>query len=140
LTEGTTAGPATGGTSAPGTGRGTIDAAKAVDLAASFNAAAEPRRPAATARPDQSGQHLSTTAAHRANASDLAGSLVRYVVGGLCVLIVLLVVLLLVMRSRRERSSGFRGATAEAAPGRTRPRGQHEQRLPQPVSGPVTKP
>ena len=95
-------------------------------------------RPAATARPSQPGQRLSTTAAHRANASDLAGSLVRYVVAGLCVLIVLLVALLLVMRSRRERSSGFRGATAEAAPGRTRPRGQHEQRLPQPVSGPVT--
>ena len=140
LTGGTTAGSATGRTSAPGTGRGTIDAAKAVGLAASINAAAEPPRPAPTARPSQSGQRLSTTAAHRANASDLAGSLVRYVVAGLCVLIVLLVALLLVMRSRRERSSGFRRATAEAAPGRTRPRGQHEQRLPQPVSGPVTEP
>jgi hypothetical protein len=144
LTEGTTAGPATGftagGTSAPGTGRGTIDAAKAVSLAASINAAAEPRRPAATPRPSQSGHRLSTTAAHRANASDLAGSLVRYVVGGLCVLIVLLVALLLVMRSRRERALV---AAAEAAPGRTRtrsPRGQHEQRMPQPVSGPVTGP
>jgi hypothetical protein len=135
LTDGTTAGR----TSAPGTGRGTIDAAKAVGLAASINAAAEPRRPAATARPSQSGQRLSTTAAHRANASDLAGSLVRYVVAGLCVLIVLLVALLLVMRSRRERASGFRGAAAEA-PGRIRPRGQHEQRMPQPVSGPVTGP
>ena len=141
LTGGTTADPttgsATGGTSAPGTGRGTIDAAKAVSLAASVNAAAEPRLPAATARPSQSGQRLSTTAAHRANASDLAGSLVRYVVGGLCVLIVLLVALLLVMRSRRERTLV---AAAEAAPGRTRARGQHEQRMPQPVSGPVTGP
>src|SRR5205823_13038549 len=128
-----------GRTSAPGTGRGPIDAAKAVGLAASINAAAEPPRPAPTARPSQSGQRLSTTAAHGANASDLAGSLVRYVVAGLCVLIVLLVALLLVMRSRRERSSGFRSATAEAVPGRTRtrsPRGQHEHRLPQPVSGP----
>jgi hypothetical protein len=139
LTGGTTAGR----TSAPGTGRGTIDAAKAVGLAASINAAAEPRPPAATARPSQSGQsgqRLSTTAAHRANASDLAGSLVRYVVAGLCVLIVLLVALLLVMRSRRERASPSRGTAAEA-PGRnpgTRPRGQHEQRMPQPVSGPVT--
>ena len=136
LTGGTTA----GSTGAPGTGRGTIDAAKAVGLAASINAAAEPPRPAPSARPSQSEQRPSTTAAHRANASDLAGSLVRYVVAGLCVLIVLLVALLLVMRSRRERSSRFRGATAEAAPGRTRPRGQHEQRLPQPVSGPVTEP
>ena len=61
-------------------------------------------------------------------------------VGGLCVLIVLLVALLLVMRSRRERALV---AAAEAAPGRTRarsPRGQHEQRMPQPVSGPVTAP
>ena len=140
LTRGTTAGSTTGGASAPGTGRGTIDAAKAVSLAASINAAAEPRRPAATARPRQSGQRLSTTSAHRANASDLAGSLVRYVVGGLCVLIVLLVALLLVMRSRRERALV---AATEAAPGRTRtrsPRGQHEQRMPQPVSGPVTGP
>ena len=136
LTGGTTAGR----TGAPGTGRGTIDAAKAVDLAASINVAAEPPRPAPSARPSQSGQRLSTTAAHRANASDLAGSLVRYVVAGLCVLIVLIVALLLVMRSRRERSSGFRVATAEAAPGRTRPRGQHEQRMPQPVSGSVTGP
>src|SRR6185437_8875698 len=139
LTGGTTA----GSTGAPGTGRGTIDAAKAVGLAASINAASEPPRPAPSARPSQSGQRLSTTAAHRANASDLAGSLVRYVVAGLCVLIVLLVALLLIMRSRRERSSGFKGATAEAAPGRNRdarPRGQHEQRLPQPASGPVTEP
>jgi hypothetical protein len=137
LTGGTIAGSAAGRTSAAGTGRGTIDAAKAVGLAASINAAAEPPRPAPTAQPSQSGQRLSTTAAHRANASDLAGSLVRYVVAGLCVLIVLLVALLLVMRSRRERS---RLATAESAPGRTRtrsPHGQHEQRVPQPVSGPV---
>ena len=56
-------------------------------------------------------------------------------VGGLCVLIVLLVALLLVMRSRRERTLV---AAAEAAPGRTRARGQHEQRMPQPLSGPVT--
>jgi subtilase family protein len=142
LTGGTIADPAAGRTSAAGTGRGTIDAAKAVGLAASINAAAEPPRPAPTARPSQSGQRLSTTAAHRANASDLAGSLVRYVVAGLCVLIVLLVALLLVMRSRRERSSGFRLGTAETAPGRTRtrsPRGQHEQRMPQPASGPVTR-
>jgi hypothetical protein len=139
LTGGTTAASITGRTSAPGAGRGIIDAARAVSLAASISAAAEPRPPAATARPHQP-ERLSTTAAHRANASQLAGSLVRYVVAGLCVLIVLLVALLLVMRSRRERSSGFRNAAAEAAPGRARPRGprgQHEQRRPEPVSGPV---
>jgi hypothetical protein len=126
-------------TSAPGAGRGIIDAAQAVSLASSISAAAEPSQPAATASPHQPAR-LSTTAAHRANAGDLAGSLVRYVVAGLCVLIVLLVGLLLVMRSRRERASGFWGAAAEAAPGRARPRGQHEQRRPEPVPGPVILP
>jgi hypothetical protein len=144
LTGGTTAGSATGRTSAPGTGRGTIDAAKALGVAASINAAAEPPSPSPspspTARPSQSEQPLSTTAAHRPDASDLAGSLVRYVVAGLCVLIVLLVALLLIMRSRRERA---RIAAAEEAPGRSRtrsPRGQHEQRMPQPLPGPVGAP
>ena len=126
-------------TSAPGAGRGIIDAAQAVSLASSISVAAEPSQPAATASPHQPAR-LSTTAAHRANAGDLAGSLVRYVVAGLCVLIVLLVGLLLVMRSRRERASGFRGAAAEAAPGRARPRGQHEQRRPELVPGPVILP
>jgi hypothetical protein len=133
LTRGTITGPAAGRT--PGAGHGIIDAAKAVGLAASINAAAEPSQPAATARPSQPGR-LSTTAAHRANAGDLAGSLVRYVVAGLCVLIVLLVSLLLLMRTRRERA---RIAAAEAAPSRTRPRGQHEQRKPEPVPGPVIR-
>ena len=132
LARGTTAAK----TSAPGAGRGIIDAAQAVSLAASINAAAEPSPPAVTASPNQP-ERLSTTAARRANASDLAGSLVRYVVAGLCLLIVLLVALLLVMRSRRERASGVQAAAAEAAPGRTRPRGQHEQRKPESVSGPV---
>src|SRR4029077_3794411 len=117
-------------------GRGIVDAAQAVSLAASISSAAQPTPSPVTASP-RSSERLSTTAAHQANASDLAGSLVRYVVAGLCVLIVLLVALLLVMRSRRERS---RVATAEAAHGRTRPPRQHEQRMPQPVSGPVTGP
>jgi hypothetical protein len=136
LTQGTATGPTTGRTGAPGAGRGIIDAARAVNLAASVNAAAEPSPPAATARPHKP-ERLSTTAAHRANAGDVAGSLVRYVVAGLCVLIVLLVALLLVMRARRERASGSRAAAEEAAAGRIRPRGQHEQRRPEPVPGPV---
>jgi hypothetical protein len=134
LTGGTTAAK----TSAPGAGHGIIDAAQAVGMAASINAAAEPT-PSPIAASPRSSQRLSTTAAHQANASDLAGSLVRYVVAGLCVLIVLLVALLLVMRSRRERASGFQAA-AEAGSGRNpdgRPRGQHEQRKPEPVTGPV---
>jgi hypothetical protein len=105
-------------------------------VATSISAAMEPSPPAATARPSQP-ERPSTTAAHRANASDLAGSLVRYVVAGLCVLIVLLVALLLLMRSRREHA---RGAAAEQGPGRGRPRGQHEQRRPEPAPGPVIGP
>ena len=123
-------------TAAPGAGHGIIDAARAVGLATSISVAAEPASPAATPSPSQP-ERLSTTAAHGASASNLAGSLVRYVVAGLCVLIVLLVGLLLVMRRRRERS---RAAAADAGPGRARPRGQHEQRRPELVPGPVTGP
>ena len=138
LTGGTTAAR----TATPGTGRGIVDAARAVGLAASIARASQPsqpsqpRKPAATARPHKP-QRLSTTAAHRASASALAGSLVRYVVAGLCVLIVLLVVLLLVVRSRRARA---RAAAAESGSARTRsrgPRGQHEQRRPEPGSVPA---
>ncbi len=62
----------------------------------------------------------------------------RYVVAGLCGLIVLLVVLLLVMRSRRERA---RIAAAEPGSPRPRPRsrapqGQHQQRRPDLGPGP----
>ena len=132
LTGGTTA----AGTTAPGAGHGIIDATRAVGLATSFSVAAEPTPPAVTATPSPP-ERPSTTAAHRASASDLAGSLVRYVVAGLCVLIVLLVGLLLVMRRRRERT---RVAAAEPGQGRPRPRGQHEQRRPEPVAEPVTGP
>ena len=101
---------------------------------------ASPRSPAsrpAPARPHKP-ERLSTTAAHGASASNLAGSLVRYVVAGLCVLIVLLVGLLLVMRSRRERA---RAAAARGRAGpRARARGQHEQRRPELVPGPDRSP
>ena len=132
----------TGGTTSarsavPGAGHGIIDAARAVGLATSISAAAEPARPAATPTPTPTPsqpERLSTTVAHQPNASDMAGSLVRYVVAGLCVLIVLLVGLLLMMRRRRERA---RPAAAEPGPGRPRPHGQHEQRRPEPVPGPA---
>ena len=128
-----TGGTTTGRAGAPGAGHGIVDAARAVGLAASLTLASQPRTPAAPARPNQPGQP-STTVAHRAGASTLAGSLVRYVVAGLAVLIVLLVVLLLVVRSRREPA---RAAAAETGSVRARPRGQHEQRRQEPGSGPV---
>ena len=133
-----TGGTTSARTTVPGAGHGIIDAARAVGLATSISAAAEPAHPAATPTPTPSQpERLSTTVAHGASASDLAGSLVRYVVAGLCVLIVLLVGLLLVMRRRRERP---RAAAPEPGPGRARPRGQHEQRRPEPVPGPATGP
>ena len=134
LTGGTTAGR-TGGA---GAGHGIADAARAVNLAAAMNAASQPSPPARptarpTARPHQPGRLPATTAAHRASASALAGSLVRYVVAGLGVLIALLVVLILLVRSRRERA---RAAAAEAGSGRARPRGLHQHRRPEPGAGP----
>jgi len=126
----------TGGTitdrvNAPGAGHGIVDAARAVDLAATLSTAGQPARPAA--RPGKPARPPAT-AAHQAGASTLAGSLVRYVVVGLCLLIALLVVLLLVMRSRRERAAA---AAAEPGPARPRPRGLHEQRKPEPGPGQV---
>ena len=113
-----TGGTTSARTAVPGAGHGIIDAARAIGLATSISAPAEPTQPTPTARPSQP-ERLSTTVAHGASASDLAGLLVRYVVAGLCVLIVLLVGLLLVMRRRRERP---RAAAAEPGPGRARPR------------------
>ena len=124
-----TGGTTTDGAGAPGTGHGTVDAARAVEEAAAITSAARPRRPASpSGRPHKPGRLPTTTAADRTSASTLAGSLVRYVVAGLCGLIVLLVVLTLLMRSRRERA---RTAAAEAGSPRVRSRGLHEQRRPE---------
>jgi len=129
VTQALTGGTTTDRAGAPGVGHGTVDAARAVEEAAAITSAGQPSQPASpSARPHEPARP-STTAAHRASASALAGSLVRYVVAGLGVLIVLLVVLILVMRSRRER---VRAAAAEAGSARARPRGLHEQRKPEP--------
>ena len=107
LTGGTTT---TGRVGVPGAGHGTVDAVRAIGEATAITTVGQHSQPARpTARPHKL-VRVSTTVAHRASASALAGSLVRYVVAGLCGLIVLLVVLTLVMRSRRERA---RAAPAE---------------------------
>jgi hypothetical protein len=125
-------------TAGPGAGHGIIDATRAIGLATSFSVAAEPTQPAATPTPTpQQSERPSATAAHQASPGDLAGSLVRYVVAGLCGLIVLLVGLLLVMRRRPKRAGP---AAPEPGPGRARPRGQHEHRRGQPVPGPAPDP
>jgi len=122
-------------THAAGAGLGVIDAARAVSLAAGISGIAQPT---ATPAPSNQPGRLSTTAAHQASASSVASSLIRYVVAGLGVLIALLVVLLLLMRSRREKAR--MAAAAAAGPARvtgSRPRGQHEQRKPEPPAGAV---
>jgi subtilase family protein len=123
-------------THAAGAGLGTIDAARAVTLAAGLG---QPAQPTATPIRTHLPQRLSTTATHQVSASSVAGSVVRYTVAGLGVLIALLIVLLLVMRSRREkaRAAAAAAAAAAAGPGRARPRGQHEQRKPEPPAGAV---
>ena len=138
VTQALTGGTVTDRAGSPGTGHGTVDATRAVDLAAAISSADQPSQPARLPARPHKPEPLLTTAAHRASASTLAGSLVRYVVAGLCVLIALLVVLILLMRSRRER------ARAAAAPGlgsgspRVRSRGLHEHRKPESGPGQVT--
>ncbi len=117
---------------APGAGRGTVDAGRAVDLAAAIVAASQPRPSASPSARPQRVAGLSTTSAHRASASALATSLLRYAVAGLGGLIVVLIGLLLFVRSRRGRAA----AAADAGSARARPRGQHEQRRPDLGPGP----
>ena len=136
VTQAMTGGTTTDRADAVGAGYGTVDAARAVQEAAAFTTAGQRSQSARpTAQPNQPGRAW-TTAAHRASASALARSLVRYVVAGLGALIVLLVALTLIVRSRRERA---RVAAAEGfGPGstRVRSRGLHEQRKPEPAPEP----
>jgi subtilisin family serine protease len=122
----------------PGTGYGTVDAARAVSLAALITSAsqahaatpaptpnpAEPRPP--TSRP---GAARTGASARRTDVSALAGSLVRDVVVGLGVLIVLLIVLIGVLSSRRKRISAAGGG---------RGGGRRPARPPDPRPGPKT--
>jgi Subtilase family len=133
VTEALTGGTVTDRAGSPGTGYGTVDATRAVDLAAAINSADQPSQPIRLPARPHKPERLLTTAAHRASASSLAGSLVRYVVAGLCVLIVLLVVLILLMRSRRERA---RTAATQSGSPRVRSRGLHEHRKPESGSEP----
>ena len=119
-------------THAPGAGLGVIDAARAVSLAAGLSRTSQSAAAAAAPTPHQP-ERLSTTAAHQANASSLASSLVRYVVAGLGVLIALLVVLSWSCAPGGKRPG--RGRGREAASGRARPRGQHQHRKPELASG-----
>ncbi|HEV2254366.1 MAG TPA: S8 family serine peptidase [Streptosporangiaceae bacterium] len=116
--------------SAAGAGYGTVDATRAVDMAAIITTASQSRQqPAPVASPHQSARHAAAApsrllaAARRPAASTLAGSVLRDAVAAVAGLIVLLVIALVVARFRRERGRA-------AAPDRARTRGQHENRKP----------
>ena len=129
LTESTVAGASGAGLpplparSAAGAGYGTVDAIRAVDMAAIITTASQPhQQPAPVAAPHQPARHAAA-APRRPAASTLAGSVLRDAVAAVAGLIVLLVIALLVLRSRRERGRA-------ATPDRARTRGQHENRKP----------
>jgi len=108
--------------STAGGGYGTVDAIRALDLAAIISSASQPRQAAPAATPHKPAPHTAA-APHRPTASALAGSVLRDAVAAVCVLIVLLVIALLVVRSRRDRG---RSAAAD----RKRTPGQHQNRRP----------
>ena len=113
-----------------GGGYGTVDAIRAMDMAAIITAATQPRQAAPSAAPRRHARQP-VASPHRPAASALAGSVLRDAVAAVCVLIVLLVVALLIVRSRRDRGRG-------GADGRKRARGQHENRRPAATAGLVT--
>ncbi|MGH3256960.1 MAG: S8 family serine peptidase, partial [Streptosporangiaceae bacterium] len=143
LTESTAA--VTGATGLPplparspsGAGYGTVNAARAIQVAALITAASQPPpvrpvHPVHPVRPRQPARRP-VAAPGKPAASTLAGSVLRAALAGVCVLIVLLVVMLLVMRSRRERG---RAPVARADRTHVRARGLHEQRRPDHVPAP----
>ncbi|MGH3285759.1 MAG: S8 family serine peptidase, partial [Streptosporangiaceae bacterium] len=106
-----------------GAGYGTVDASRAVDMAAIIATASQPRQqptPVASSHPPA--RHAAA-APRRQAASTLAGSVLRDAVAAVAGLIVLLIIAVLVLRSRRERGRA-------AVPDRARTRGQHENRKP----------
>ena len=108
--------------SAAGAGYGTVDAIRAVDMAAIITSASQPRQAAPAVAAHHPARHQAA-APHRPAASAMAGSVLRDAVAAVCVLIIVLVVALLVVRSRRNRGQGGAGD-------RARIRGQHENRRP----------
>ena len=130
LTESTVAGASGAGLpplparSAAGAGYGTVDAIRAVDMAAIITTASQPhQQPAPVAAPHQPARHAAA-APRRPAASTLAGSVLRDAVAAVAGLIVLLVIALLVAPLPAASAAGPR------APDRARTRGQHENRKP----------
>ncbi len=113
--------PAVPGRSEGGAGYGTVDAARAVQMAALISSAGQARQPAVPTSAPRKLTPRAVAAPRRASASALAGSVLRDAVAAVAALIVIVVMALLVARSRRGRA---------AAAGRSRARGQHEHRRP----------
>lgn len=109
-----------------GTGYGTVDAARALQMAALISAASQPRPPAVRPVRPHKPAPGPATAPRQPDTGALAGSVLRGAVAGVSLLILLLVVGLLAVRFRRERG---RGAAARPA-GWARGHGQHEHRRP----------
>ena len=102
-----------------GAGYGTVDAVRAIEMAALINSFQQASRPAAP-RPRPVTAVRPTVASSRpASASSLAGSVLRGAVAAVGALIVLVMVGLIVARTRRRRP---------ATPSRARAAGQHEHR------------
>ena len=102
-----------------GAGYGTVDAVRAIEMAALINSFQQASRPAAPrARPARA-VRPAVASSRPASASALAGSVLRGAVAAVGALIVLVMVALIVARSRRGR---------RAAPARARAAGQHEHR------------
>jgi hypothetical protein len=98
-----------------GAGYGTVDAVRAIEIAALINSF-EPARPPAIPR---SRPVTAVTSSLPVSASTVAGSVVRGAVAAVGALIVLVMVALVVARARRGRAK---------VPGRPRAAGQHEYR------------
>jgi subtilisin family serine protease len=116
-----------GGTSLPplpgrpltGAGYGTVDAVRAIEMAALINSFQQASRPAAPRSRPTTAVRPAVASARPASASTVAGSVLRGAVAAVGGLIVLVMVALIVARSRRG---------GPAAPSRTRAAGQHEHR------------
>ena len=119
--------------SATGAGDGTVDAIRAVDMAAIITSATQPHQAAPAAAAPKPARHPAA-APHRPAASATAGSVLRDAVAAVCVLIIVLVVALLVVRFRRNRREARGPSRPQSGQGeagdRARTRGQHENRRP----------
>ena len=113
-----------------GAGYGTVNALRAVDMAALITAASQPPSPAPVVTPTPARHPAAAhhAAPHHAAASTLARSVLRDAVIAVGGLIVLLAVALLALRTRRNRD---RDRVAD----RTRHEGQHEHRRPSDPAG-----